>query len=105
MADAAGGDGDVSSAAGGFRLRWDIFLSFRGTDTRDPFIKNLYDSLQSRGIRAFRDDDGLDRGDEIEPSLLEAIDDSAASIIVLCPKMLLRIRVWMNLPRFATVEG
>ena len=83
MAEAAGGDGDVSSAAGDFRLRWDVFLSFRGTDTRNSFTKNLYDSLQSRGIRAFRDDDGLDRGDEIAPSLLEAIDDSAASIIVL----------------------
>ncbi|KAJ7953723.1 Disease resistance protein [Quillaja saponaria] len=80
----ANNDG-VSSTPGGFRLRWDVFLSFRGTDTRDSFTKNLYDSLHSNGVRVFRDDDGLDRGDEIAPSLLEAINDSAASIIIISP--------------------
>ena len=75
----------VSPTPGGFRLRWDVFLSFRGTDTRDSFIGDLYDALQSRVVRVFRDDDGLERGDEIAPSLLEAIEDSAASIVVLSP--------------------
>ncbi|XP_057448374.1 disease resistance protein RPV1-like isoform X2 [Lotus japonicus] len=66
-----------------FRLRWDVFLSFRGTDTRHTFTKDLYNALHARGVRVFRDDDGLGRGDEIKASLLEAIDDSAASVIVL----------------------
>ncbi|XP_019433797.1 PREDICTED: TMV resistance protein N [Lupinus angustifolius] len=73
----------MSPTPGAFRLRWDVFLSFRGTDTRESFIKSLYDSLHAHGVRAFRDDDGLDRGDEIAPSLLEAIDDSAASIVII----------------------
>ncbi|RDX79902.1 TMV resistance protein N, partial [Mucuna pruriens] len=68
-----------------FRLRWDVFLSFRGTDTRHTFTMALYDALHSHGIRVFRDDDGLERGDEIQKKLLEAIDDSAASVIVLSP--------------------
>ncbi|KAJ7953725.1 TIR-NBS-LRR disease resistance protein [Quillaja saponaria] len=80
----ANNDG-VSSTPGGFRLQWDVFLSFRGTDTRDSFTKNLYDSLHSNGVRVFRDDDGLERGHEIAASLLEAINDSAASIIILSP--------------------
>ncbi|XP_015965333.1 disease resistance protein RPV1 [Arachis duranensis] len=76
---------EISSTPGAFRLRWDVFLSFRGPDTRHSFIAPLYDALQLRGVRVFRDDDGLERGDEIAPTLLEAIDDSAASIVVLSP--------------------
>ncbi|XP_061360797.1 disease resistance protein RPV1 [Gastrolobium bilobum] len=75
----------ASSSPASFRLRWDVFLSFRGTDTRETFTKHLYDALHGNGVRVFRDDDGLDRGDEIKESLLEAIEDSAASVIILSP--------------------
>jgi hypothetical protein len=78
-------DVSISSAPGASRHRWDVFLSFRGEDTRHPFTFNLYDSLEKLGVRVFRDDQGLRRGDEINPSLLEAIDDSAASIVILSP--------------------
>jgi len=77
-----------SSGGGGggaFRLRWDVFLSFRGEDTRERFTKKLYESLHKEGIRAFMDDEGLDRGDHIATTLLEAIDDSAASIVIISP--------------------
>jgi hypothetical protein len=73
----------ISSAPGASRLRWHVFLSFRGADTRYPFIGKLYEALEKRGIRAFRDDDGLNRGEEIAPSLLEAIQESATSIVVI----------------------
>ncbi|KAK7243137.1 hypothetical protein RIF29_37924 [Crotalaria pallida] len=84
MSSSSGSD-VMSPTPGAFRLRWDVFLSFRGTDTRDTFTQSLYDSLHSHGVRAFRDDDGLDRGDDIAESLLEAIDDSAASIVIISP--------------------
>jgi hypothetical protein len=71
------------SGGGAFRLRWDVFLSFRGEDTRHCFTKKLHESLHREGIRAFMDDDGLDRGDHIQTSLLQAIDDSAASIVII----------------------
>nr|WIL60063.1 nodulation protein [Melilotus officinalis] len=74
-----------SSGGGAFRLRWDVFLSFRGEDTRECFTKKLYESLHKQGIRAFMDDEGLDRGDHIATRLLEAIDDSAASIVIISP--------------------
>lgn len=78
--------GSDVTPGGGFRLRWDVFLSFRGEDTRESFTKSLYESLQSVGVRAFMDDEGLERGDEIAPSLIEAIHDSAASIVILSPR-------------------
>ncbi|VVA24107.1 Hypothetical predicted protein [Prunus dulcis] len=82
----AGEDDAVSSTAGGFRLRWDVFLSFRGEDTRSTITKNIYEELEKRSVRVFRDDEGLNRGDEIASSLLEAIEDSAAAIVVLSPR-------------------
>ncbi|KAL5554022.1 hypothetical protein UlMin_041423, partial [Ulmus minor] len=77
------GDDGVSSTTVAFRLRWDVFLSFRGEDTCYTFTNLLYDLLAKNGIRVFLDNDGLNRGDEIAPSLLGAIDDSAAAIVVL----------------------
>ncbi|OMO55005.1 hypothetical protein COLO4_36248 [Corchorus olitorius] len=77
-------DGVVNSTSpAGVRLRWDVFLSFRGEDTRHGITQSLYSCLVENGIRVFRDDDRLDRGDQIAPSLLEAIEDSAASIVIL----------------------
>ncbi|KAJ4719283.1 Disease resistance protein [Melia azedarach] len=76
----------TSSTPASFRLRWDVFLSFRGEDTRHTIIESLYKALYQNGIRVFRDNDGLNRGDEIAPSLIDAIYDSAASIIILSPR-------------------
>lgn len=68
------------------RLNWDVFLSFRGEDTRHTFVIPLYDELTSKGIRAFLDNEGMNRGDEISPTLLAAIEDSAMAIVVISPK-------------------
>ncbi|KAJ4823707.1 hypothetical protein Tsubulata_027093 [Turnera subulata] len=67
------------------RLHWDVFISFRGEDTRHRITKNLYSSLTGRGVRAFLDDAGMTQGDEISPTLMEAIEESSASIIILSP--------------------
>ncbi|KAI6685893.1 hypothetical protein NL676_031806 [Syzygium grande] len=65
------------------RLKWDVFLSFREADTRRPFIGPLYDALRSKNIRAFPDNEGMNRGDQISLSLLAAIEDSAMAIVVI----------------------
>ncbi|KAI9169618.1 hypothetical protein LWI28_015059 [Acer negundo] len=85
--------GDAADAAVSSRLRWDVFLSFIGEDTRHTIAHSLYKSFDEQGIRAFRDDEdvddgGMNRGDEMAPSLspIDAIFDSAASIIILSPK-------------------
>ncbi|XP_031122501.1 uncharacterized protein LOC116025419 [Ipomoea triloba] len=55
---------------------YDVFLSFRGPDTRHTFIDFLYESLKRRGIRTFKDDDEMEKGDCISPSLLKGIQES-----------------------------
>ena len=76
----------VSSSPAALRLHWDVFLSFRGKDTRRSFTKHLYDSLNKQDIRVFLDSSGMAQGDEIAPTLMEAIQDSASSIIILSPR-------------------
>nr|AGC24025.1 TIR-NB-LRR type resistance protein RGA1 [Vitis rotundifolia] len=60
---------------------YDVFLSFRGEDTRYNFTDHLYSALGRRGIRTFRDD-RLRRGEAIAPELLKAIEESRSSVIV-----------------------
>jgi hypothetical protein len=62
--------------------RWDVFLSFRGEDTRTNFTAHLYEALRRNGISTFMDTK-LRSGDEISPALLKAIEESETSIIVL----------------------
>ncbi|XP_044475733.1 disease resistance protein Roq1-like [Mangifera indica] len=63
------------------QVKYDVFLSFRGEDTRDNFTSHLKDALCGRKIVTFIDDQ-LVRGDEISPSLLSAISGSKISIII-----------------------
>ena len=72
----------ASSGTSSFQWRWGVFLSFRGEDTRFNFTDHLYSALTSRYIHTFRDDEGLERGGEIQPSLLKAIEDSMISVVV-----------------------
>lgn len=66
------------------RHKYDVFLSFRGGDTCETFAGNLYDALRKE-VRVFRDNEGVERGTEVAPSLAAAMEDSAASVVVLSP--------------------
>ncbi|KAI5333929.1 hypothetical protein L3X38_024061 [Prunus dulcis] len=57
-----------------------VFLSFRGEDTRNSFMDHLYHALNQRGIDTFRDDEKLKRGTFIGPELLKAIEESSFKI-------------------------
>ena len=61
--------------------KFDVFLSFRGEDTRYGFISHLYEALHKRGIHTFIDDK-LPRGGKIPIELLKTIENSLMSIIV-----------------------
>ncbi|XP_050289676.1 disease resistance protein RUN1-like [Quercus robur] len=63
--------------------KYDIFLNFRGEDTRNNFVDHLYNVLKDRGIYTFRDDQKLERGKFIKEELLEAIEESKFAIVVL----------------------
>ncbi|BFG40807.1 hypothetical protein CerSpe_270810 [Prunus speciosa] len=64
----------------------DVFLSFRGEDTRLSFVSHLYHELQLRGIKAFKDDRELEIGTPISSELIKAIQESKLAIVVLSPK-------------------
>ncbi|XP_057743924.1 TMV resistance protein N-like [Arachis stenosperma] len=64
--------------------RWiyDVFLNFRGRDTRAIFVSHLYNSLTNAGIYVFKDNEELPLGGQISESLLQAIQVSNIAIIV-----------------------
>ncbi|PPD66132.1 hypothetical protein GOBAR_DD36989 [Gossypium barbadense] len=64
------------------RKKYDVFLSFRGEDTRKNFTDHLYHALKRSGIITFRDDPKLEAGEEIAPELFKAIQQSWCSVIV-----------------------
>ncbi|KAG2665082.1 hypothetical protein I3760_16G113500 [Carya illinoinensis] len=74
-----------SSSSSSSTHKWDVFLSFRGLDTRNNFTAHLYPALCQRGIKTYRDDKDLERGETISPTLLKVIEESMSSIIVLSP--------------------
>ncbi|KAL6311230.1 hypothetical protein AAG906_000318 [Vitis piasezkii] len=63
------------------QYNFDVFLSFRGEDTRYNFTDHLFVNLHRMGIKTFRDDQ-LKRGEEIKLELLKTIEDSRISIVV-----------------------
>ncbi|KAL2334986.1 hypothetical protein Fmac_016199 [Flemingia macrophylla] len=73
----------MSSVSFSHGCQYDVFLSFRGSDTRHGFISHLYKALCDKGICTFIDDEELQRGEEITPSLLKAIQESRIAIPVL----------------------
>ena len=62
---------------------YDVFLSFRGRDTRLGFTGNLYKALTDKGIHTFIDHEKLKSGEEITPALEKAIQESRIAIIIL----------------------
>ncbi|XP_040364157.1 disease resistance protein RPV1 [Rosa chinensis] len=71
----------LSSASSTGSWRHDVFLSFRGEDTRYNFTDHLHRNLVRRGINTFIDDH-LTRGETISQALLQAIEGSKLSLIV-----------------------
>lgn len=61
---------------------FDVFLSFRGEDTRRNFTDHLYTALVEKGIRTFRDEEECRRGEMINQNLLQAIEGSRIFIVI-----------------------
>ena len=60
----------------------DVFVSFRGLDTRKKFTSHLYAALERSGLTTYRDDENLERGASIAPELLRAIEESRFAIVI-----------------------
>ncbi|KAL4561309.1 hypothetical protein LXL04_033473 [Taraxacum kok-saghyz] len=63
--------------------RYDVFLSFRGIDTRHSFTDHLHKALVDANITTFLDDEEIEIGEDLKPELKSAIKASRASIIIL----------------------
>uniref|UniRef100_M1BA17 NL25 n=1 Tax=Solanum tuberosum TaxID=4113 RepID=M1BA17_SOLTU len=62
--------------------KYDVFVSFRGADTRRTFTCHLYEDLKNRGIFTFQDDKRLENGDSIPEELLKAIEESQVALVI-----------------------
>ncbi|XP_076888603.1 disease resistance-like protein DSC1 [Bidens hawaiensis] len=82
MASSSSSSSTTASPADGIR-RYDVFLSFRGEDTRNSFTDHLFDALIRAGLHTFRDDDEIERGEQVTQAIRRAIEASDASIVVL----------------------
>ncbi|RVW29914.1 TMV resistance protein N [Vitis vinifera] len=71
----------VASSSSTHPWKYEVFLSFRGEDTRKNFTDHLHEALRRNGIHAFIDDQ-LRRGEQISSALLRAIEESRFSIII-----------------------
>ncbi|PON42393.1 TIR-NBS-LRR-like protein [Trema orientale] len=65
--------------------KYDVFISFRGVDTRYNFTSHLHKALLQKKLLPYMDE-RLERGDKISHALLKAIEDSKLSIIVFSEK-------------------
>ncbi|XP_050260080.1 TMV resistance protein N-like [Quercus robur] len=71
----------TSTSSSTHRCEYDVFLSFRGEDTRQRFTGHLYKALCDKDIYTFKDYK-LRRGEEISKQLCKTIERSRISVIV-----------------------
>ena len=73
----------ASSSSSRARWKYDVFLSFRGEDTRNNFTDHLYHALDQNGILTFRDEEKLERGKCIPPELFKSIEETQFAVVIL----------------------
>ena len=73
----------AAAAASSSQRCSDVFLSFRGEDTRNNFTAYLDQELRTQRIDCFIDKEKIERGKAISPALVAATENSMFSIIVL----------------------
>lgn len=81
-AEAPSTSSSSSRAAATPLKKHDVFISFRGDDTRNNFISHLQTAFYHNKIQTFIDYK-LSKGDEISPSIVKAIKESNLSVVVL----------------------
>ncbi|XP_060182782.1 disease resistance protein Roq1-like [Lycium barbarum] len=71
-----------STSSNSIFKKYDVFLSFRGPDTRRTFVSHLYNALEQKNIHAFKDDERLETGKSIPDELLKSIKESRFAIVI-----------------------
>ncbi|KAB2010806.1 hypothetical protein ES319_D10G268700v1 [Gossypium barbadense] len=65
------------------QVKHQVFLSFRGEDTRNNFTSHLLKALKDTGLNVFFDEEKLEKGEKLSDALSQAIAASNLSILVL----------------------
>ena len=65
------------------KIKYDVFISFRGEDTRSNITSLIHSALCLKKIEAFIDEEDLKKGNEISPTLLKAIEESKLCLVIL----------------------
>ncbi|XP_016670135.1 disease resistance protein RPV1 [Gossypium hirsutum] len=73
----------AASSSSSSLMKYHVFLSFRGEDTRLNFTSHLLQALKSKGLQIFFDEEKLEKGEQLSQALSRAIAVSNISIIVL----------------------
>ncbi|KAK9910864.1 hypothetical protein M0R45_034803 [Rubus argutus] len=76
-----GGSSTSSSSSSGGSWKYDVFVNFRGEDTRRGFVCHLCEALKQKALDTFVDSEELRKGEDLS-ELLKAIQDSRLSIVV-----------------------
>ncbi|GJX86842.1 Toll/interleukin-1 receptor domain-containing protein, partial [Tanacetum coccineum] len=63
----------TSTSSVPWSFKYDVFLSFRGEDTRHNFVSHLYKALEQNGIQTYMDDKKIEKGETIDTQLIESI--------------------------------
>ncbi|XP_058743712.1 disease resistance protein RML1A-like [Vicia villosa] len=63
------------------QIKYDVFVSFRGSDIRQGFLSHLIEAITRKKIFAFVDTK-VHKGDKISPSLVQAIKTSLISLVI-----------------------
>nr|XP_048319588.1 disease resistance protein Roq1-like [Ziziphus jujuba var. spinosa] len=71
----------AASSSSSFQEKYEVFLSFRGEDTREGFTRYLYNALCQKDINTYKDDENLESGHKIS-ELMDTIKESKICIIV-----------------------
>nr|ADI99934.1 TIR-NBS-LRR-AAA+ATPase class resistance protein [Cucumis sativus] len=71
----------VATESPTFKWTYDVFLSFRGEDTRTNFTSHLDMALRQKGVNVFIDNK-LERGEQISESLFKSIQEASISIVI-----------------------
>ncbi|MED6207176.1 hypothetical protein PIB30_033370 [Stylosanthes scabra] len=72
----------MESSSNTRRIKYDVFISFRGEDIRTAFLSHLTKEFRRNQIDFFIDDEKLHPGDEISSTLLQAIEESSISLVI-----------------------